>query len=531
MMNMNSLRISIPKKGTLLGPPVIDKVTNISKCYRFLKVPYALPPTGERRWQKPFPLPPTFSYGSANNPTIYNIPSLPCPQISEFDRHPSTEDCLQSNIYVPMGTPPLGGWPVFMYIHGGFLQYGSNNWTDPSSLLAETDVKCIIVCPAYRLGVLGFLAARELWDYTSAGNLGFWDQRGALEWTYDNIEYFGGNKENITVGGLSAGSYSTFYQLAYDIGPNSNRQIIRRVIQWSNGCGVEPRRISQAQEQFDDLLAVFGIPQYLSGKDKVEALLAKSSDELISAVGKIKQTFIRPVLDGKFISKDLFTKIYDGSFGKRMKELGIQTMIGDLTQEFHGYKNVFPPSSYEALVERLSWDYPRRIVKTVCDKYKPHGSSSNPPVTHWIEIFGKLYADLQIHSTMRGFLASISSHVPLESIHRYRIDWRTKSVEKTHPKELGATHGTDMSIWFFGNGDSLTKGEKELLIEWLKPVGAFVNGEDIDWGTRSIKDVRFLTSDGNIEIRDDGIFEEKLGLWKLTKTVTISRNVGIPSKI
>lgn len=117
MMNMNSLRISIPKKGTLLGPPVIDKNTSISKCYRFLKVPYALPPTGERRWQKPLPLPPAFSYGSANNPTIYNIPSLPCPQISEFmDRDPSTEDCLQSNIYVPMGTPPSDGWPVFMYI-------------------------------------------------------------------------------------------------------------------------------------------------------------------------------------------------------------------------------------------------------------------------------------------------------------------------------------------------------------------------------------------------------------------------------
>ncbi|ESZ96305.1 hypothetical protein SBOR_3360 [Sclerotinia borealis F-4128] len=522
---LTSLRVSIPSKGYLLGPAIIDKATNISKCYRFLKVPYALPPIGERRWQKPFPLPLKFSYGSEDDPPIYNIPSFPCPQTSQFiDIGPSTEDCLHSNIYVPLGIPPLSGWPVFFYIR-------SNNSDDPSSLLAETDFKCIIVCPAYRLGVLGFLAGRELWDDTSAGNLGFWDQRAALEWTYDNIESFGGNKENITVGGLSAGSYSTFYQLAYDIGRDSRRQIIRRVIQWSNGCGVEPKQISEAQEQFDDLLSVLGIPQSLSGKEKVEVLRTKSSDELISAVGKMKQVFIRPFLDGKFISKDLFPSIYDGSFGKRMKELGIRTIIGDLTQEFQVYKNVFPPSSHETLVNRLSWDYPQSIVKVICEKYKPDHASPNPPATYWIDIFGKLYADLQVHSTMRGFLESISSHVPLHNIHRCKIDWRTESVDKRYPKEFGATHGTDMSIWFFGNGDSLTEREKELLKEWLKPMIAFINGEDVDWGTRSIKDVRILTSDGKIEIREDEIYEEKLELWKLVKMATKFRGEKFEHKI
>ncbi|KAI9644056.1 hypothetical protein NHQ30_007408 [Ciborinia camelliae] len=524
---LNSLRVSIPRKGTILGPAIIDKTTNIPKCYRFLKVPYALPPTGERRWQKPFPLPSTFSYGSEDKPPVYNTRPFPCPQTSQFvDVGPSSEDCLQSNIYVPLGNPPSAGWPVFLYIHGGFLQFGSNNSDDPSSLLAETDVKCIIVCPAYRLGVLGFLAGRELWDGTLAGNFGFWDQRAALEWTYDNIEFFGGNKENITVGGLSAGSYSTFHQLAHDIGPNARRQIIRRVIQWSNGCGVEPKRLSEAQEQFDDLISVLGIPRSLSGKQKVDILRTKSSDELVIAVKKMKQKFIRPFLDGEFISEDLFTRIYDGSFGRRMKELGIKTIIGDLTQEYLLYQNVSPPSSYESLIDRLSWDYPRSIAKAVCAKYKPDYESPNPPAKYWIEVFGKLYADLQIHSTMRGFLAAISPHVPLHSIHRYRIDWRTESVNKRLPKEFGATHGTDMSIWFFGNGDFLTGKEKALLLEWLKPMASFINGDNVDWGTRSIKDVRFLTSDGNIEVREDEIFEGKMKLWDHTKKVTNSQNQG-----
>lgn len=84
---------------------------------------------------------------------------------------------------------------------------------DPSALLSETDCKCILVMPAYRLNVFGFLASRELLQASGheayAGNLGFWDQRLALEWTYKNISCFGGDASNITVGGYSAGSTDT----------------------------------------------------------------------------------------------------------------------------------------------------------------------------------------------------------------------------------------------------------------------------------------------------------------------------------
>ena len=64
--------------------------------------------------------------------------------------------------------------------------------------------------PAYRLNVFGFLASRELEEESSRngqpfGNYGFWDQRLALEWTYKNISYFGGDASNITVAGYSAG--------------------------------------------------------------------------------------------------------------------------------------------------------------------------------------------------------------------------------------------------------------------------------------------------------------------------------------
>ncbi|PVH79958.1 alpha/beta-hydrolase [Cadophora sp. DSE1049] len=422
---------------------------------------------------------------------------------------------------VPYARPPYS-----FVTDGGFLQFGSNNYDDPSALLSETDVKCIIVCPAYRLGIFGFLASKAISDDS---NFGFWDLRLALEWTYDNIAHFGGNPKNITVGGLSAGAYATFHQLAYDIGPTANRQIIRRVFQWSNGCGVQPKEISEAQQQFEDLIHVLGIPHSWTASQKADVLRRKPTDELTDAVGKMRQKFFRPISDGSFLSKDLFEDIYSGAFGKRMKDFGIQTVIGDLTQEYHVYKNVYPPHSYEELIERLSWDYPRDVALAICKPFKLSPADSEFIKVDWKGTFGKIYADMQIHSTMRGFLKSISTTLPLSHIHRYRIDWRTQSVDKRLPKDVGATHGMDLSIWLFGNGDTLTESEKVLIRDFLGPIASFINGDEVHWGTRSIDEVRRITARGKIEISEDEVWNAKLSLWETATTVDKTRRMFSPA--
>lgn len=412
---------------------------------------------------------------------------------------------------------------------GGFLQFGSNNYDDPSALLSETDVKCIIVSPGYRLGIFGFLASKGI---SEDSNFGFWDLRLALEWTYDNIAHFGGNPNNITVGGLSAGAYATFHQLAYDISPRASRQIIRRVFQWSNGCGVQPKDISEVQQQYEDLLNILEIPRSWTASQKALALRNKSADELIDSVGKLPQKFFRPISDGCFLSKELFEDIQSGAFGNRMKELGIQTVIGDLTQEYHVYKNVYPPQSYEELIERLSWDYPRDVALAICKSYKLSPADVIATKVDWKDIFGKLYADMQIHSTMRGFIRSISQTLPLSHIHRYRIDWRTESVDKRLPKEVGATHGTDLSIWLFGNGDNLTGSEKILIKEFLRPIASFINSGEVRWGTKTPSQVRRITREGEIEISEDEVWDAKLPLWETaTEVDTIRRSFTTASKL
>lgn len=108
------MKVTIPGKGDLEGHTLIDTSSKSPKCHRFSRVPYACPPTGPLRWQKPERLPPSFSYSSGD----YTKPSSICPQPRTFGRQEKIhdEDCLQLNIWVPLGKPPDVGWPVFFYI-------------------------------------------------------------------------------------------------------------------------------------------------------------------------------------------------------------------------------------------------------------------------------------------------------------------------------------------------------------------------------------------------------------------------------
>jgi carboxylesterase type B len=127
-----------------------------------------------------------------------------------------TEDCFQCNIWVPVAEPPKEGWPVFVFIHGGFLQFGTPNTFSAAALLGEANFNAIIVMPAYRLGVFGFLCSSEIEQDAASvgetvGNHGFWDQRLALEWTRDNIALFEGNPLQVTISGYSAGESPSIF--------------------------------------------------------------------------------------------------------------------------------------------------------------------------------------------------------------------------------------------------------------------------------------------------------------------------------
>jgi para-nitrobenzyl esterase len=179
--------------------------------HEFLGIPYAAAPVGELRWRPPQE--PERWHGVRDATSF----GAHCPQVATpFGTPSTTEDCLFLNVFTPAktneGRPHL--LPVMVWIHGGGLVVGESDGYDPSKLVAE-DV--IVVTINYRLGELGFLAHSALAAETpngAAGNYGLLDQQAALRWVQRNIRAFGGDPDNVTIFGESAGGLSVHSQLA-----------------------------------------------------------------------------------------------------------------------------------------------------------------------------------------------------------------------------------------------------------------------------------------------------------------------------
>ncbi|KAK3683500.1 Alpha/Beta hydrolase protein [Podospora appendiculata] len=179
----------------------------------FRGVPFAQTTGGENRFRPPQPLTPSdkmfdaVSWGQS------------CPQNGPL-RKGFGEDCLNANIYRPAGPDysQSGGerklLPVAVYIHGGGFNGGEGSERNMASFISFAQDQMIGINFNYRVGALGFLpsavTARE-----GLLNLGLRDQQMALEWVRDNIEAFGGDPENITILGFSAGAHSIGHHIMY----------------------------------------------------------------------------------------------------------------------------------------------------------------------------------------------------------------------------------------------------------------------------------------------------------------------------
>ncbi|XP_046828969.1 venom carboxylesterase-6-like [Vespa crabro] len=170
-------------------------------------IPYAIPPVGKLRFKPPQKIP---AWPGELLATTFGSPCLQYIQIiTEFeDRIQGSEDCLYLNVYVPTRdhkNSQLPLLPVIFWIHGGAFQFGSGMHMGPKFVM-DRDV--IFVTINYRLGLLGFLSTE---DDVLPGNMGLKDQNIALKWVFENIEWFGGDPNKITLTGLSAGGASVHY--------------------------------------------------------------------------------------------------------------------------------------------------------------------------------------------------------------------------------------------------------------------------------------------------------------------------------
>nr|XP_022305464.1 liver carboxylesterase-like [Crassostrea virginica] len=169
-----------------------------SQIFKFLKIPFAKPPVGQLRFQKPQPI--------EQWENVQGTSELPqsCPQwyfsLPGFEDLTTDEDCLYLNVYVPGKISKERNLSVMVWIHGGGFMFGAASKYNPVALVTKGDV--IVVTINYRLGLFGFLTMN---DPLLSGNYGVWDWIEALRWVQNNIAAFGGNPNSVTIFGESAG--------------------------------------------------------------------------------------------------------------------------------------------------------------------------------------------------------------------------------------------------------------------------------------------------------------------------------------
>lgn len=309
---------------------------------RFAGVPYAAPPTGERRFAAPVDPEPWDGVrdGREYGPACAQV--IETPARSYIDPERMSEDCLHLNIW----TPGLDGAdrPVLVWIHGGGYLFGagSDPRVDGTAFAQRGDV--VLVTIQYRLGPLGGLYLAHAGDdeYALSHNNQTRDQRQALGWVRENIDAFGGDPGNVTVFGVSAGGTSVMSLVVSEGAP----ELVDKAVAQSGGLR-RLRSIDRARAITDDFLAT-------AGTSDAEGLVGFSEEEFMAVTEEFvrsrwdeKTNLFRPVRDGELIPEDPFGYIADGGTAE------IPLMHGTTLHEFNWWTTRFPEETTAFTVERL----------------------------------------------------------------------------------------------------------------------------------------------------------------------------------
>lgn len=328
----------------------------------FKGVPFAAPPVGDLRWKAPQPVIPWA--GIKQTRTV----ALPCAQGSGAPGG-SSEDCLYLNVWTA-ATSPAEKRPVMVWIHGGSFDSGdASSSNSDGTRFAEDGV--VLVSIAYRLGVFGFLAHPELRQESgkSSGDYGLEDQIAALQWVKRNIQHFGGDAENVTIFGFSAGGMA----VSLLEGSPAARGLFQRAISQSGGVFAPPTRPDQ---QGGPLLSIEVAEN--SGRDFLESLgVADIRAARLLSTKRVFDTASEgtgfkfwPVLDGDILKAPNAELYRAGQF------YDVPTLVGSNSGEGAG---TAPPNTTAKSFSEIGKDAPQSCapkIAAVLSLYEHHSDEA-----------------------------------------------------------------------------------------------------------------------------------------------------------
>jgi para-nitrobenzyl esterase len=306
-------------------------------------IPFAAPPVGDLRWKAPAEadawtgvLDGTEFGGSCTQGTGWD-PGYEEPTLNE--------DCLYLNVYRPSNDS--ADLPVFVWNHGGGNVAGAGRDTNPDKFVTRSDV--VYVTINYRVGAMGWLDTSELEADNpdgSAGNFGLLDQQAALRWIETNIGAFGGDANNVTLAGQSAGASNTCAQLA---SPGAEGLFDRAILQ-SGGCSARTPEVAQESgAQFAEALGC------TDSATQLECLRNATPAEVLAAQTEYRQS--GPVAGNEVLPVDPLELLKAGE----LTELPV--IVGGTSDEsqqsvFGTYDYVGNPITEASLSELITTTYP-----------------------------------------------------------------------------------------------------------------------------------------------------------------------------
>ncbi|MDR3754265.1 MAG: carboxylesterase family protein [Terracidiphilus sp.] len=270
------------------------KLISDGKVRAFLGIPYAAPPLGDLRWRAPEP---AARWKGERDATKYGAHCVQTPfEDMSFQDAGASEDCLYLNVFTPADAKGSSKLPVMFWIHGG--GYFSGSASEPrhnGDFLPGKGV--VLVTINYRLGVFGFLATKELMQEGggSAGNYGLMDMIAALQWVKTNIAKFGGDAQNVTIFGESAGSFAVSTLMASPMAQGLFQKAIGESGA-AQGEGLGGRAAAQEAPAGDEWA------QSLGAKS-LAALRSIPAETLLQASHKSGAPRFSPVVDGKVLTE------------------------------------------------------------------------------------------------------------------------------------------------------------------------------------------------------------------------------------
>ncbi|XP_069848426.1 carboxylesterase 5A [Dipodomys merriami] len=517
---IRGIATEVPQRNTKLGWVKGQQTTVLGSPESvnvFLGIPFAAPPVGPLRFANPQPAVP---WNDVRDATSY--PPL-CSQklewISSYQswlkvRYPklrTSEDCLYLNIYAPAHADDGSELPVMVWIPGGGFQTGSASIYDGSALAAYEDILVVVI--QYRLGIFGFFSTH---DKHSSGNWALKDQLAALSWVQENIQFFGGNPNSVTISGGSAGAISASGLI---LSPMAKGLFHRAIME--SGVAIIPCLKTIEEQLSEDLQMIAQICG--CNETDSEALLTclrkKSSEELLS-LNQITKSFTRAI-DGNFFPDEPLKLLSQKTFEVVPSLIGVNNQECGFMLPMEAYPEILLGANMSVALSLLHTflNIPTQYLHVVANEYFQDKNSLAEIRDALLDLFGDVFFVVPALVTARFHR---DSGAP---VYFYEFQHRPQCFEDSRPDFVKADH-TDEIRFVFGGAflkgdivmfDGATKEEKLLSRKMMSYWANFArsgnpNGPDLPLWPAYDEMEQYMMLDLNMGVGQE-LKEERVEFW------------------